>query len=216
MKINNGMTLRPQINPKEMDKKLQEVSEGYEKIFLNELVKSMRKSVTESDFLDTGSAGKIYREQLDQEYINSWSQRGGLGIKEMVHEHLLRQYGEKLGLKLPEEKIQQKNNLVQSDFFKLSDVIKPEDENGSKKVFSSESGVLVSKKRLSDDNQWLLTLKTKIQDQPSLIHISFKGVLDKNLQEGQIVSPGQRLGTLSPDSDKFFVKNVPASQVVSE
>jgi len=215
LKINNGMKLRPQINPEEMDKKLQEVSEGYEKIFLNELVKSMRKSVSESDFLDTGSAGKIYREQLDQEYVNSWSERGGLGIKEMVHEHLLRQYGEKLGLKSADQKIEQKNNLVRSQFFKLADVVKPIDEDGSKKVFSNQSGILVSKTRIGDENQWLVILKNTDQTD-KLTHISFKGVLDKDLKVGQEVQPGQRLGTLSPDSDKFFVKKVPTSQVVSE
>jgi len=69
--------------------KLKQAAELYEKQFLREMVKAMRKSVTHSAMTKPGMAEGIYREQLDEEYVESWVERGGTGFSDMVYQELV-------------------------------------------------------------------------------------------------------------------------------
>ena len=93
------MGLRKTLDPKQQDKKLREVAELYEGQFLREMVKAMRGTVQESGLVKVSQGEHIYREQLDQNYVDEWSKRGGLGFQEIIYKQLLEKYGEKMGIK---------------------------------------------------------------------------------------------------------------------
>lgn len=88
------------------DKQLHDVASLYEKQFLREMVKQMRSSVTESELMPASFGEKYYREQLDHQYVESWGQKGGIGLGQMIYDQLLERYGERLGIRVPKEKTQ--------------------------------------------------------------------------------------------------------------
>lgn len=72
----------------EMDKKLWHVAKLYEKQFLNEMVKAMRGTVTYGSMTKPNMGEQIYREQLDQEYVENWSESGGAGLSQVIFKEL--------------------------------------------------------------------------------------------------------------------------------
>jgi flagellar protein FlgJ len=86
------------------EKQLQDVAALYEKQFLREMVKQMRSTVSESEFMPSGFAEKYYREQLDQQYVESWGDQGGIGLGKMIYDQLLDRYGTQLGIAVPKQK----------------------------------------------------------------------------------------------------------------
>lgn len=76
------------------EQKLREAAEMYERHFLNEMVKAMRKTVPEGEGVLPGTfAEKIYRDQLDQQYVESWSQVGGVGLGQLIFDQLKEKFG---------------------------------------------------------------------------------------------------------------------------
>ena len=90
----------------QQEQKLRDVSQLYEKQFLREMVKAMRGTVTESEFMKANQAEKIFKEQLDQEYVEKWGDHGGIGLAKLIHEQLLDKLGPALGIKTPAERAQ--------------------------------------------------------------------------------------------------------------
>ncbi len=78
---------------KSTEEKFREVADLYEKHFLREMVKAMRSTVHESGFIKTNQAEKIFREQLDDEYVNKWSDKGGVGFSDMIYDQLMQKFG---------------------------------------------------------------------------------------------------------------------------
>lgn len=73
----------------EQEKKLQSAAQMYEQHFLNEMVRAMRKTVPESEESPTGSfAQKIFREQLDDQYVKAWADKGGIGLAQLIYDQL--------------------------------------------------------------------------------------------------------------------------------
>lgn len=80
--------------------KLREVASMYEKQFLREMVKSMRKTVDDSGLTEKGLGSEIYNEQLDSEYVEQWGKQGGVGLADLIFQQLAEKY-------LPEPKLKQ-------------------------------------------------------------------------------------------------------------
>jgi flagellar protein FlgJ len=96
MKINRFMQVP---EPKSSEQQLKDVSSMYEKHFLREMMKSMRSTVQESGFVKTNHAEKIFRGQLDEEYVEKWADRGGIGLGDMIYTQLVEKFGEQMGIK---------------------------------------------------------------------------------------------------------------------
>lgn len=64
--------------------RLREAAQMYEEQFLGEMVKAMRRTIPESDFMKPSSAEKIFREQLDQQYVEAWADKGGIGLADLI------------------------------------------------------------------------------------------------------------------------------------
>lgn len=76
-----------QLNPA-LDEKLQAVAKLYEKQFLREMVKEMRKTSMGGGFIPEGQGERIFKEQLDHQYVETWGDQGGIGFGNLIYEKL--------------------------------------------------------------------------------------------------------------------------------
>jgi flagellar protein FlgJ len=97
LKIQNGFSLKPptpEVKRADQDAALKDAAKMYENHFLNEMVKSMRTTVgSEEGFIKPSFAEKIFTEQLDQQYVDGWSQKGGVGLADMIYTQIKDQMG---------------------------------------------------------------------------------------------------------------------------
>ncbi|OFZ31636.1 MAG: hypothetical protein A2622_03395 [Bdellovibrionales bacterium RIFCSPHIGHO2_01_FULL_40_29] len=96
--------------PQVTEEKFREVAEMYEKHFIREMMKEMRSTVHESGFIKKNNAEKIFQDQLDDQYADSWGKTGGFGLADLIHNQLMERYGTQLGLK---DKIQKPEGPIE-------------------------------------------------------------------------------------------------------
>lgn len=89
MKIESNPPTAQKVGPEE--EQLRKVAQGFESVFVNQLVGAMRKTVVKGGLVPESNAERTYQAMLDQEYAQRVSQTGQLGIAQMVYDHLLRQ-----------------------------------------------------------------------------------------------------------------------------
>lgn len=89
-KIGGSLPLHKQVSPETMDAKARAVSKMYEEYFLQQMVKAMRKTVVPAD--KPSFAQNLYSQQLDQQYVNLWGDRGGVGLAKIIYDQLKERY----------------------------------------------------------------------------------------------------------------------------
>jgi len=222
MKIQQYKNLRRAPTPEEHNQKLKDVSQLYEKQFLREMMKGMRGTVTEGGFIPTSNAEKIFRENLDQEYVEKWGDKGGIGLADMIHAQLLEKLGPALGIKphmlKPQGPIKIDEKSLQQNPLKLQssqnaarpskttvhyDLQKAALEN--QEISAPWQGSVLGVKSLREDEH----LVELAHDNGLKSQLVFRGSLEKNLQGAQFqpgaeIQAGQRLGLLSPEAKSFF------------
>ena len=73
-------------DPKKLGQ-LREAAQGFESVFLQMLLKSMRSTVNKSGFLDGGKGEEIFTGMMDQNFAEAASrQGGGVGLAKMIVE----------------------------------------------------------------------------------------------------------------------------------
>ena len=77
---------------KVQEKQLQGAAKMYEQHFLNEMMRTMRQTIHEGEFMKTSFGEKIFREQLDGQYVEKWSDRGGVGLADMIYKNIKEKY----------------------------------------------------------------------------------------------------------------------------
>ena len=208
-----GATNAPEKSPSQVaDQKLRDVSKMYENHFLNEMMKAMRSTVQESGFVKVNQGEKIFREKLDNEYVDKWADRGGIGLADVIYDQLIEKFGPQLGLKAketppkgpialrPQDSLQLKklgsnqNSVTYS--VQTKNVETPAGQEGKPLTISSPwSGRLAQKIRLSSDEYFL-----KIQhDQMNITSgLHWRGTA-LPYEIGQEIPAGEALGSLDPD-----------------
>ena len=78
----------PDAKVKTDDTKLREASDDFEAIFLQQMLKTMRKTSLESDFIKKSEGEKIFRSMLDEQYAILSAKSGSLGLGEMIFQQL--------------------------------------------------------------------------------------------------------------------------------
>ena len=63
---------------------IMEAARAFESIFVNELMKSMRKTLPEDGMLNSGFANNVFNSMLDQEYSSIASRSGQFGLAHMI------------------------------------------------------------------------------------------------------------------------------------
>lgn len=68
---------------------IKKLSEEFEAIFLEIVLKSMRDSIQKSELIDGGNGEEIFRSMLDTEYAKSLASQRSTGLAESIEKHLL-------------------------------------------------------------------------------------------------------------------------------
>jgi flagellar protein FlgJ len=95
MKIQNTFPLQQsqEAKLKEQDGKLRDAAKMYETHFLNEMVRAMRSTTGKSEgMIKQNFAEKIFTEQLDNQYVDGWSKKGGVGLADLVYNQIQERY----------------------------------------------------------------------------------------------------------------------------
>jgi Rod binding domain-containing protein len=72
------------------NKKVEEVAKMYERQFLGEMFKAMRSTVSETD--KPSMAQNIYNSQRDDQYIDAWSEQGGVGFSNIIYDQMMERF----------------------------------------------------------------------------------------------------------------------------
>ena len=70
------------------DAKLREAANEFEAIFIQQMLKSMRKTSFESELLPKSEGEKIFRSMLDEQYAKLSAKSGNLGLGQMIYQQL--------------------------------------------------------------------------------------------------------------------------------
>lgn len=214
LKTSDGKNLQEPIvktsGNSELDSKFREVSQMYEKQFLREMMKAMRSTVNESGLVKVNQGERIFREQLDNEYVEKWGDKGGIGLSDMIYEQLLFHYGPKMPVQKPQGPVE----LSEKSNFTLNRGISPNSTAGNQsfefsrkstaatgleKVVAPWSGLLKRKLDLGPDETFL----EMWHDNGLKSRFVLKGTAEQ-LKIGQNLQEGEGLGYLSPETKNFF------------
>lgn len=171
----------------------------YESQFLREMVRAMRKSVPESEFMPASHAEKIFREQVDDNVVDDWSERGGVGIANLIYEKVMERYGNMLPKARPQGPINVKSEVktVPVELKKEDLTLKLQVQNGSNEVRAPWNAKVISSQQL--DQGWVsLLLDHGDLNGGAKSTLLYKGTLLTS--ENNEVLAGQRLGLLSPEN----------------
>ncbi|MBX3018297.1 MAG: rod-binding protein [Bdellovibrionaceae bacterium] len=105
-RLQRGYQPRAEVTNEQKEAKIREVAEMYEKHFLREMVKSMRATVGDGGLIQKNQAEKIFSEQLDEQYVENWGKKGGVGLADLIQDQLMQRFGEQMGLRFPTAKPQ--------------------------------------------------------------------------------------------------------------
>lgn len=186
--------------------RLLQAARMYEQQFLREMVRAMRGTVSESELMPASMGEKIYREQLDDNYVEEWSNTGGIGFADMIYNHVMDRYMNQRGQQLPRPKGPLPINGTPSFNFKVQ-----EQGNGTKiQIQRPQSNLQQGTQNLVSPWDAKATLvegqglKAYILDHQNGMRstIAFEGV--PVIADGQTVKAGGKLASLASESKDIF------------
>ena len=68
--------------------KLRDAANDFEAIFIQQMLKTMRKTSFESDLLPKSEGEKVFQSLLDEQYAQISAKSGSLGLGEMIYQQL--------------------------------------------------------------------------------------------------------------------------------
>ena len=78
----------PNTKGKTDEARLRKAANEFEAIFIQQILKTMRKTSLESDFIKKSEGEKIFRSMLDEQYAIVSAKSGRLGLGEMIYQQL--------------------------------------------------------------------------------------------------------------------------------
>ena len=78
----------PDAKGKDNEANLREATNEFEAIFIQQMLKTMRKTSLESDFIKKSEGEKIFRSMLDEQYAILSAKSRKLGLGEMIFQQL--------------------------------------------------------------------------------------------------------------------------------
>jgi peptidoglycan hydrolase FlgJ len=73
--------------------KLRKAAEGFEAIFIRQLLKTMRSTVSEGNLYGSGSTGEMYGDMVESSLSDALAKKGSFGIANSVYNQLVRRIG---------------------------------------------------------------------------------------------------------------------------
>ena len=207
----NPPRVAPGASPR--NEKIDEVAKMYEKQFLREMVKAMRGTVSDSGLVPQSMGEKIYRSQMDEEYVEQWGNSGGVGMSDMIYTQIMDRYFKKpdaakaLGSQGPLK-------ITNRDIARALRLEGGRPQQTSVKVEVKNSGE-IGQGAAQVQVPWDATLvtKTKLPDGKNAVVLDhgsglrstfiFEGV-STALEPGAKLQRGTSVGVLSPDMNSFL------------
>jgi flagellar protein FlgJ len=205
------------IHPQHIDgtkrdnKQLMDASKMYEHHFLQEMVKAMRSTVQESDLNSGGIGDKIYKDQLDDKYVESWSDQGGIGLANMIYDDMMEKY---INRYRGDDGMTKKGPIQLTDR-DVSRVLKAPSQLPNQTAMRVElkddpKKTGPTKLNAPFDSKVLTTTRIDGKTTILLEHdggvrsaIIFDGVLTQ-VKTGDSIKRGTQIGVLSPETKSFF------------
>lgn len=200
----------------ERNQRVDDVAKLYEKQFLREMVKAMRSTVSFGELTKPSMAENIYRDQLDNEYVENWGDQGGIGLSNLIYDQIMEKFfgGSQKG-------IQPRGPIPLTDRDTIRVVpLKASSEGGLGQQLPLQVELTDQKTsapvhiQAPWDGQLMAVTREGGKAAVSLLHeggikstFVFEGVLSGalgNLRPGQRVSRGQSVGVLNPEANKFL------------
>lgn len=88
MKIDNTQQSTNSISDTKQDKKLKQACKDFEAVFVNSLMKSMRKTVMKTNLLGSDSGEEMFQDMMDSEISKSVTKRQSMGIADALYHQL--------------------------------------------------------------------------------------------------------------------------------
>lgn len=231
MKINpSQIPLRPTVDPDGQDKKIREVASLYEKQFLRELMKSMRSTVSYSDMSKPSGAEQLYRDNLDNEYVEAWGERGGIGLSDIIYTQLKERYfpsarpgaHDDKGIEVLKKGMFPVRPNSGTEGIQIEQVpsAQPQSMNfkvkapGLADVVAPLPGV-VTESYTHPEWGHVLHLSHTNQEVPLQSKIIFKGILESP-EIGEPFEAGQKFGLLKKSDDPVFWSVSPSEKALSK
>lgn len=193
--------------PPSPEKQLKDVASLYEKQFLREMVKQMRSTVNESQLMPSSFAEKYYREELDHQYVETWGDRGGIGLGKLIYEQLVSKYGAMMGIKVPDEKPSGPLPLSVKDQWTGTVEVKNKSIKFNRQAEGSEGNTPIESPW---DGEWLGSYV--LDNGMRVAEIRHDGVKSQifgdfqsgSLKPGASIKAGTKIGLLKPGINSFY------------
>lgn len=187
------------------DPRLLDAARMYEKQFLREMVKAMRTTVMESDFVEHSQGEKIFREQLDDQYVEQWGNTGGVGLADVIYQNIEDRFGS--SVKLPPKKSFKLGPMPLAPQNKGDPIAKSTTDGFELKTRSGVQrepvgsplgeGTLLAHGTYNELERW-----AKVAHPNGLTsEIQFKGELNPLLKTGMSLDAQSTLGWVQPSTD---------------
>ena len=85
----NQLNKIPQVKNISEETKLREAANDFEAIFIQQMLKTMRKTSLESNFIPKSEGEKYFRSMLDEHYAQLTAKSGSLGLGDMIFKQLI-------------------------------------------------------------------------------------------------------------------------------
>src|SRR6056297_2692467 len=89
-KARSGMAAGSSAEDTAKNERLKETCSDFQAIFVKQMLDSMRKTVNKSGLLEGGQAEEIFEDMLYDEYAQSISKNGDIGLDDMLYKQLSR------------------------------------------------------------------------------------------------------------------------------
>ena len=194
------------------NEKVDQVAKMYEKEFLREMVKAMRGTV---DFGNDkpGMGESIYRNELDEQYTESWGDNGGIGLANLIYDQVMdRYFNSEAGAKIKGgdksipltdrdvSKVIRVKTAEDASQIPLRIELKKSADGSPAKVRAPWAGEVVSNTRL-EGGKTALQMKHGPGLRSTLV---FQGVVAADAKIGAKLEKGDAVGTLSPEIHSFL------------
>ncbi|KAB2952595.1 flagellar biosynthesis protein FlgJ [Heliorestis acidaminivorans] len=86
--LHNENNKKNQNRGSEEDKKLRELCQEFESIFIYQMLKSMRNTIDRSDLIPESPGRQIWESMLDEEYAKEMAKKEDLGLARLLYQDL--------------------------------------------------------------------------------------------------------------------------------
>jgi Rod binding domain-containing protein len=94
-------TASPNVKKNDRDEKMMEAAKSFENQFIRQMITEMRKTVPKDEVVPETMADDIFKNQLDDKYAEQWTEKGGIGLADIIYQQLQEKYAKPTEFRKP-------------------------------------------------------------------------------------------------------------------